>query len=289
MFATVSVRDWDEACSIGALLPEWGFRGHLSSDWTLESTLARTAKQFGCRKDWLNYREHWMLRQFKRRFSTYLHNLPTPTNNLDWLAVIQHYGGVTRLLDFSSSFYVAAFFAIERANEDAAIWAVNRSLMNKRIAATLGFEEGADIDEANSLNAEHIESSLGLKHPPEASNKLVFPVEPKYLHERLTSQQGFFLCPVDLLSSFQQNLEEMLGLSMGTLNRKEQVAWSELKLKLHTISVLKIIIPHIVQARAALDLQLMNISSSTLFPGLDGYARSMLIHLRVFPEEEVEY
>src|SRR5687768_2776746 len=137
MFATVSVSDWDEACSIGAALFGWGFRGHLSSDWTLESTLARTAKQFGCRANWLNHREYWMLRQFQRRFPTYIRNLPTPTTKLDWLAVIQHYGGVTRLLDFSSSFYVAAFFAIERANGDAAIWAVNRPVMNKTIAATL--------------------------------------------------------------------------------------------------------------------------------------------------------
>jgi hypothetical protein len=39
--------------------------------------------------------------------------------------LIQHHGGPTRLLDFTHSFYVAAFFALERATEDVAVWAVN--------------------------------------------------------------------------------------------------------------------------------------------------------------------
>lgn len=287
MFTTVSVNDWDEACSIGSALFGWGFRGHFSSDWTLEPTLARTAKQFECRADWLNHREYWMLRQFQRRFPAYIRDLPTPKTKLDWLAVMQHYGGVTRLLDFSYSFYVAAFFAIERANEDAAIWAVNRSVMNKIIAATLGYEEAADSDQANILNAKYVERGLGLKQAPKASTALVLPVEPEYLHDRLTSQQGFFLCPIDLLSSFQQNLEKMLGLPVGTLNKKGQVAWSQVASRLNTFTVLKVIIPRKIQAHAAKDLQLMNINSNTLFPGLDGYARSMLIHLRVLPDDRL--
>ena len=38
---------------------------------------------------------------------------------------MQHHGAPTRLIDFTWSPYVAAFFALERATGDAAVWAVN--------------------------------------------------------------------------------------------------------------------------------------------------------------------
>ena len=53
-----------------------------------------------------------MLRQFQRRFPAYVGTMPTPSGKLDWLAVIQHYGSATRLVDFSYSFYVTTFFRL---------------------------------------------------------------------------------------------------------------------------------------------------------------------------------
>src|SRR3989304_1877564 len=39
--------------------------------------------------------------------------------------IMQHYGAPTRLLDFTYSVYVAAYFAVEEAEDDCVVWAVD--------------------------------------------------------------------------------------------------------------------------------------------------------------------
>ncbi len=59
-----------------------------------------------------------MIRKCKRR----IHHFPTseriPQNETEWLALIQHFGGPTRLLDFTLSPFVAIFLALEKAVAD---------------------------------------------------------------------------------------------------------------------------------------------------------------------------
>ena len=102
----------------------WIFRGHGSPDWKLETTLERESKR--CNVDPIN-NEKAIWFEFRRHAHSYLSRLPEPTDTIEWLALMQHYGAPTRLLDFTQSFWIAVFFAFEAATADCAVVALNPS------------------------------------------------------------------------------------------------------------------------------------------------------------------
>jgi hypothetical protein len=222
-----------------------------------------------------------MLRQFERRAFDYMGNTPLPATKLDWLALMQHHGSPTRLLDFSHSFYVAAFFAMETAQGDAAVWAVNYHLVGNVIAAKMGVETGHEnLDHRNARHAAFLEPYLALQRPPEATANLVVPIEPDRLHRRLTVQQGFFLCPTDLPRSFEDNLLLTLGLQPEHGLTPPEVEWDEIHGSDQEYGAIRIVLPRDIHKDALEDLHKMNVTAATLFPGLDGFARSMSYHVR---------
>ena len=66
-----------------------------------------------------------ILRIFKRKAIHFLDIVPDRDDDFEWLALMQDHGAPTRLLDFTWSPYVAAFFALERTLNDGVVWALN--------------------------------------------------------------------------------------------------------------------------------------------------------------------
>jgi hypothetical protein len=104
----------------------WIFRGKGNATRRLKTSLERACEDFPEDHYLKDPRdaEILLLREFRRRFHHYLRYTPREDDCLEWLSLMQHYGAPTRLLDFTYSFYVAAFFALEKKKDDYAIWAV---------------------------------------------------------------------------------------------------------------------------------------------------------------------
>jgi len=89
----------------------WIFRGHGSIDRLLAPAVEWAAAKKSA--SWVLL-ESMMLEGFRAKAPMHVdpRNLPPAEDRLAWLALMQHYGVPTRLLDFTYSPYVALYFAI---------------------------------------------------------------------------------------------------------------------------------------------------------------------------------
>ncbi|MCP3943236.1 MAG: FRG domain-containing protein [Desulfobacteraceae bacterium] len=283
MIKIIRVKSWRQAQEIADKMILWGFRGQEDSSWELSTTLHRTAMAFNHPFKHLWHREYWMLRQFQRRAHYYCTDTPDMEQKLDWLALMQHYGAPTRLLDFSHSFYVAAYFALENAIKDAAIWAVNLLALTKRSGQHSGVDTGKEnIDRTNQRHIQIVNEYIS-KDREEKTIKpqLALQVEPERLHERLLIQQGFFLFPCDIGKNFEEVFTAAFKHETSAITKAGKLASDDQDLYKHPL--VKIILPQKIRDEAIKNLMKMNISAATLFPGLDGFAKSMKYHISTCP------
>jgi hypothetical protein len=101
-------------------------------------------------------------------------------------------------------------------------------------------------------------------------------VEPRRMNARLAVQQGCFVVPGDLSKSFMENLACCLDVEISAfaVGKTRSVRHGDGE-RLFETPVVKIILPRDIHNQAMWDLHQMNVNATSLFPGLDGFARSL--------------
>jgi hypothetical protein len=227
---------------------KWIFRGESDANWELKSSLHRAFEEAqeihtngkGKTKklDKISH-EQVMIDRFKCNAHLYLNNLPTKDDTLSWLSLMQHYGAPTRLLDFKFSPYVALFFALETGKSEAAIYLINHDSIKN--------------DDDTLSGIDRLESYSNILTPQKAQeHSYLLAFEPTFSNQRLLAQQGLFVASNTLAESHGEILK-----------------------KHNSNQVQKIIVPKELRFEGLRKLNKMNINSANIYPGLDGFCKSM--------------
>jgi hypothetical protein len=248
MVQEIRISDWHELtervyegsweAGISRFRPNVAFRGLSDANYALKSGLIR----LGSPAEKL---EGHLLRNFRK----YARRDSAPDSIWDWMALGQHHGLPTRLIDWTYSPYVAMHFATARLDDfeiDGVIWSVDFAKANELIPKKLKQvlrEEGSYTFTVDML------SSIA-RTPAEfdrlASEPFVVFFEPPSLDDRIVNQFALF----SLMSSPNAALDDWLNE--------------------HPELCRKIIIPAEVKWEVRDKLDQANITERVLLPGLDG-------------------
>jgi hypothetical protein len=239
--------------------------------------------------------EEQIIEQFQRKAHHFVPDPPPLDNLIDWMALIQHFGGTTRLLDFTKSFYVAAFFAVEKATIESAIWCIDHYALYLALKRYLKLKEHTYWPHWQTLHltAKFVQEKLNKERLPSFSlERFVFEVQPFKLNERLVVQQGVFLCPLSVDISFIESLAATFGLAATDFDNSEIQEFkpqANLKTLFKNVVAVKILLPLAIHHDVLQDLWNMNVNAASLFPGLEGLARSLNYHLRIEHLWDIKY
>ncbi|HEV3486139.1 MAG TPA: FRG domain-containing protein [Vicinamibacterales bacterium] len=222
----------------------FAFRGLSRRDHVLSSTLVRLGRGHPD----VQRLELALLRNFRK----YAHAEAVGTDSVwDWLALGQHRGLPTRLLDWTYSPLVALHFATEDPadyDDDGVVWCVNFVEANKQLPTRLRRilqEEGSD-----TLTVEMLAQFKTLRDFDALAREpfLVF-VEPPAIDRRILNQLALF----SLMSSPTATMDDWL--------------------RRHPELCRQVRIPAALKWEIRDKLDQANVNERVLFPGLDGLSR----------------
>ena len=289
-----TMEKWNDIVSFNQLfLTNYIFRGQGDASWPIESTLLRLVKR--CHSEvndpeTPNIYEGKMLEEFKYRYPLYDSTKRIDqSNNVEWLALMQHYGAPTRLIDFTKSIFVALFFALDGSyDKDSVIWAIRKFDPEKEHVKVYCKKNNCSSVSQSTLSdyfRQRANTFIGNFQGKDGIDEIL-PIYPAVANERITIQQGLFLMSANLHKSFEDVFNSVMGIGNNKLETEIvnllNASYDRFaKFGIKNLVQFKIIIPRKFKWELTQLLYQMNISAETLYPGLEGMAKSLgRLHLR---------
>ena len=250
----------------------WLFRGEADAD----AGLVPSIEKYDFLKP-VRETEHLMLYDFQTGAPLVAaDDVPPETDLAGWLSLMRHHGVPTRLLDWSYSPYVAAYFALARktAGDTSAVWVLNMTVVESRAMQVARRLNWSPLPNGRlDFSEPHFLQSYALTPKYEESRHrgtgLVVPILPRSRSQRLVNQQGIFLLNCNYEMSFWDSLTAMMeppkGAAVENWIRRIEIPRSE------RLSILR-------------RLFQQNTHPFTLFSDLDSLGKSLLLKRELYPE-----
>lgn len=237
------------------------FRGQMDSTWDIKNGIERLfpeempLPELDVLKDY----EKLMLKKFKSNAHLYesFGLLPEKESTLGWLALMQHHGTPTRLIDLTTMPFMALYFSIDGVNsyskKFSSIYCISHREINNISSSELAIK--------TSIRVEDVKGSLSNgddfyeKHIKSHIHNLVWCLEPARLNLRIRQQGGTFIVHDDMRMRFEQ------AIISNPIYRD--------------ITIDKIIFPHKIVPDIFILLTKMGITNKQIYPGLDGLSKDI--------------
>jgi len=284
----------------------WVYRGQSNSAWHLSTTLER-GSEWGSDFSENLRREQAAISKFRLLTRG---RLDFGNDSVSWLSAMQHYGALTRLLDFTRSFFVALFFASQRVREntssdDFAVWCLNlkkafdksgdvESAVRTKLESDAVMPENMSSGTFNAALEIGVEAAKNFIYFDEderilvlraLANKMlagtsecragVIPIDLPNSNERILSQNGLFVMPANF-EGFELNLSETLGVDRNAFGElMEDVDLDKLKslMRCRRLVCTKLVIDGQLRADVVKLLNAANIIPRTIYPDIPGVVR----------------
>lgn len=314
---TIRLHNWRDFTKVMKIMGDgrWIFRGHKSVKYHLDSGLDRyitdivkAREKRGIKTDAMSFAltlpraEHFAVANFRAKSQEF----QRWESNAAALLAMQHYGARTRLLDFSTSIMIALFFAYEEkmTGEDRAIYAINYTTLIERSGWKGKYLEDAKRSDLMKRGDEEawweIESQIDnyyfhkfmLQLAEENINNGngdkgmgIIPLHKARFNGRQMAQSGIELMPCTF-DGFTRNLAAVFDVTEKEIDDPPDVRMGPVsKTPCEDIRFPSLIIKFVFDVDMEDDawrmLDQANVNAATIYPDIDGIAKSVRYNDRI--------